>query len=95
MERMTMTVTKCCEAFRANREPMSPNKFWNNVQRGEYEGWVIPREGTKKRQATIYVTGFIEYMHRRGYEVVRPFETLTGPNAKRPAGAGTPTSQPG
>ena len=65
-ERITMKgVAECCEMFRANLVPMSPNKFWSNVACGEYDGWVVPREDTKRRQATIYIDGFIEYMHRR------------------------------
>lgn len=74
IRKATMSITECCSAFRANREPMTPAKFWNNVAQGEYEGWVIPRTDTKKRQATIYINGFVEYMHRRGYQKVRPFE---------------------
>lgn len=94
MEKVTMTIAECCEAFRANREPMSPAKFWNNVAQGEYDGWVVPRYDTKRRRATIYVKGFVEYMHRRGYETVRPFETLAG-KKKSPAGAATPAEPMG
>lgn len=74
-ERITMKgVAECCEMFRANLVQMSPNKFWNNVALGEYAGWVVPREDTKRRHATIYIDGFIEYMHRRGCKIVRPYE---------------------
>jgi hypothetical protein len=74
-ERITMKgVAECCEMFRANLVPMSPNKFWSNVASGEYAGWVVPREDTKRRQATIYIDGFIEYMHRHGCKIVRPYE---------------------
>lgn len=75
MDRITMSgVAECCEMFRANCVPMSPDKFWNDVAHGEYDGWVIPREDTKRRRATIYINGFIEYMHRRGCKIVRPYE---------------------
>lgn len=58
-ERITMKgVAECCEMFRANLVPMSPSKFWNNVAHGEYDGWVVPREDTKRRQATIYIEGW-------------------------------------
>lgn len=41
-ERITMKgVAECCEMFRANLVPMTPNKFWNNVAHGEYDGWAI------------------------------------------------------
>lgn len=74
-ERITMKgVAECCEMFRANLVPMSPSKFWNNVAHGEYDGWVVPREDTKRRQATIYIDGFIDYMHRHGRKIVRPYE---------------------
>ena len=64
-ERITMKgVAECCEMFRANLVPMSPSKFWNNVAHGEFAGWVFPREDTKRRQATIYIDGFLDYMHR-------------------------------
>ena len=35
---------------------------------------LVPREDTKRRQATIYINGFIDYMHRRGCKIVRPYE---------------------
>lgn len=74
MERATMSITQCCEAFRANCERMNPQKFWTIVETGEFEGWVIPRKDTKKKTAVIYISGFIDYMHKRGVEYVLPYE---------------------
>lgn len=36
-------------------------------------GW-SPLEDTKRRQETIYIDGFIDYMHRHGRKIVRPYE---------------------
>lgn len=74
MEQITMSISQCCEAFRANHERMNHQKFWEIVETGEFEGWVFPRNDTKKRTAVIYISGFIDYMHKHGVKYVLPYE---------------------
>lgn len=68
-----LTSTECMEVFRANRIPMSPQKFWGNVASGEY-AFVSVCPGTKRRTATIYIKDLIDYLHGKGVEIVLPFE---------------------
>lgn len=71
--RPILTATDCMEAFRANRQPMTPKKFWSLVDTGDF--WFVKIcEGSKRRSCVIYITDFIKYMHDHGVAVVLPFE---------------------
>ena len=71
--RPIITATDCIEAFRANRQPMTPKKFWSLVDTGDF--WFVKAcKGSKKRTCVIYVSDFVQFMHEHGVSVVLPFE---------------------